>query len=46
MEKTEKFRVRKYSKKTGTNMYAAPMRKQKKKKNFSNFRIKMLLRNI
>ena len=26
MEKTEKFRMRKYSKKTGTNIYAAPMR--------------------
>ena len=26
MEKTEKFRKRKYSKKTATNIYAAPMR--------------------
>ena len=25
MENTEKFRMRKYSKKTGTNIYAAPM---------------------
>ena len=26
MEKTEKFRMRMYSKKTATNIYAAPMR--------------------
>ena len=26
MENTEKFRMRKYSKKTATNIYAAPMR--------------------
>ena len=26
MEKTEKFRMRRYSKKTTTNIYAAPMR--------------------
>ena len=26
MEKTEKFRMRRYSKKTATNIYAAPMR--------------------
>ena len=25
MENTEKFRMRKYSKQTGTNIYAAPM---------------------
>ena len=26
MEKTKKFRMRRYSKKTKTNIYAAPMR--------------------
>ena len=26
MEKTEKFRMRRYSKTTATNIYAAPMR--------------------
>ena len=26
MKKTEKFRMRRYSKKTATNIYAAPMR--------------------
>ena len=26
MENTEKFRMRKYSKQTGTNIYAAPIR--------------------
>ena len=26
MEKTEKFRMRRYSKRTATNIYAAPMR--------------------
>ena len=29
MEKTEKFRMRRYFEKTGTNIYAAPWRKSK-----------------